>query len=416
MSLGTRGDVQPFVALGAALRARGGDVTVSTGVGFEAMIEGAGLKSASFSSNYQTLLQRPDVQDAMHTLSGKLRMLRKSRERIRQELEEQWNLTHKIRPDLIVYNPKTAFAAQAAHSIGAVAVPALLQPVLAPTAAFPLMVVSTGNLGACANRFSHRLATGMAGRLNRKNFRAFERAHDGSMELGDFDELRGFAPGGRNVPRLHAYSRHLVPRPDDWPVEETITGYWFRENDQTDWTPPAALARFLMSGPPPVYIGFGSMPTRDAQKTAQAAIEALRQAGLRGVLSRGWGGLEMPNAGEDIHVISGAPHGWLFPRCAAIVHHGGAGTTHQALRWGRPSVVCPLFGDQPFWARRVADAGAGSEPLPMKKFTASRLADRLEVALSSVVKARAEDLGRLVRAEAGSERAADVLESVMSGR
>ncbi len=415
MSLGTRGDVQPFVALGAALRARGGDVIVSTGAGFEAMIEGAGLKAASFSTNYQNLLQRPDVREAMHSMSGKLRILRKSREWIRQEQEEQWDLAHKIRPDLIVYNPKTALAAQAAHSLGAVAVPALMQPVLAPTGAFPLMLVSTGSLGAFANRLSHHLATGMAHRLNRRNFAAFERAHGGSVKLGDLDELRGFAPGGRKVPRLHAYSRHLVPRPDDWPDEETITGYWFREADQVDWTPPAALARFLRSGPPPVYIGFGSMPSRDAQKTAEAAIEGLRQAGLRGVLSRGWGGLDPAGVADDMHVISGAPHGWLFPRCAAIVHHGGAGTTHQALRWGRSSVVCPLFGDQPFWARRVADAGAGSEPLPMKKFTAKRLSDRLKVALSSAVRARADNLGRLVRAEAGAERAADVLEAAMFG-
>ena len=414
MSLGTRGDVQPFVALGTALARRGAKVTLSTGAGFEAMIEGAGLAAAPFSINYQNLLQQPDIQAAMHTLSGKLRVLRQSHVWLRQELEEQWDLARAIRPDLIVYNPKAPLAPHIAHELRAAAVPAVMQPVLAPTGEFPFMMLSSRGLGALGNRLSHRLATGLAHVLNRRNFKALAATRGDVRLVPGLDELTGYAPGDRPVPRLHAYSRHLVPRPGDWPEAETITGYWFRDNGETDWTPPAGLARFLQSGPPPVYIGFGSMPTVDARKTALAAVEGLRRAGLRGILATGWGGLEgHADGGEDMLVISGAPHAWLFPRCAAIVHHGGAGTTHQALRWGRPAVVCPIFGDQPFWARRVVDAGAGSAPLPMKRFSAEKLAQRLEVALSDDVRAHAEELGRLVRAESGAERAADVLELFM---
>ncbi|PTW60025.1 sterol 3beta-glucosyltransferase [Breoghania corrubedonensis] len=415
MSLGTRGDVQPFVALGSVLAGRGAQVTVSTGAGFEAMIEGAGLKAAPFSIDYQSLLQQPDIQAAMHSVSGKFRVLRQSRDWLRQELEEQWDLARTIRPDLIVYNPKAPMAPHVAHELRAAAVPALLQPVLAPTGEFPFMMMSSRSLGTVGNRLSHRLAAGLAHLLNRRNFKALSASRpDVSLSAG-LDELAGYAPGGRTVPRLHAYSRHLVPRPDDWPDGETITGYWFRDNGEPDWTPPADLARFLQSGPPPVYVGFGSMPSIDARKTAHAAVEGLRLAGRRGVLATGWGGLDAEVAGDDMHVISGAPHAWLFPRCAAIVHHGGTGTTHQALRWGRPAVVCPIFGDQPFWARRVADAGAGSAPLPMKRFSAEKLAERLQEALSQEVRTQAEELGRLVRAESGAERAADVLELFMKG-
>ncbi|MEI2385989.1 glycosyltransferase [Breoghania sp. JC706] len=415
MSLGTRGDVQPFVALGAALKRRGAQVTVSTGAGFEAMIESAGLTAAPFFIDYQSLLQQPDMQAAMHSLSGKLRVLRQSRDWLRKELEEQWDLAKAIRPDLIVYNPKAPMAPHVAHELRAVAVPAVLQPVLAPTGEFPFMMMSSRSLSRVGNRLSHRLATGLAHLLNGRNFKALAASRTDVKLSAGLDELIGYAPGGRAVPRLHAYSRHLVPRPDDWPEGETITGYWFRDNGEPDWTPPADLARFLQSGPPPVYVGFGSMPSIDARKTARDAVEGLRRAGRRGVLATGWGGLDAEVAGDDIHVISGAPHAWLFPRCAAIVHHGGTGTTHQALRWGRASVVCPIFGDQPFWARRVAEAGGGSAPLPMKRFTAERLAQRLEVALSDAVCARAEELGRLIRAEAGAERAADVLEGVIKG-
>ncbi len=144
-------------------------------------------------------------------------------------------------------------------------------------------------------------------------------------------------------------------------------------------------------------------------------MESLRRAGQRGVLATGWGGLERLDGGPDMHVISSAPHAWLFPRCAAVVHHGGTGTTHQALRCGRPAVVCPIFGDQPFGAHRIAKSGAGSDPLPMKRFNAERLASRLAQALSPQIREKAESMGRLVRAESGSERAVDVLERIMTG-
>lgn len=414
VSLGTRGDVQPFVALGEVLARRGARVTVSTGAGFEAMIEGAGLAAAPFSTDYRSLLQRPDVQAAMHTVSGKLRMLRQAKTWLRQEMVEQWQLGHALRPDLIVYNPKAALAPHVARSLRATAVPALMQPVLVPTGDFPFMMMPAASLGRTGNRLSHKGAVALAHWLNRRGFRAFARQAGVELDAG-LDELAGYAPDGRPAPRLHAYSRHLVPRPDDWPAAETVTGYWFRDRGESEWTPPADLARFLESGPAPVYIGFGSMPSRDAGRTAREAVEGLRQAGLRGVLATGWGGLDAASKGPDMHVIDSAPHGWLFPRCAAIVHHGGAGTTHQALRSGRPSVVCPVFGDQPFWARQVSEAGAGARPLAMKRFSAARLADRLARALAPATLERARELGRLVRAEAGAERAADVLELFMKG-
>ncbi|MDJ0929642.1 glycosyltransferase [Breoghania sp.] len=237
MSLGTHGDVQPFVALGTALARRGAQVTVATGAGFDTMIEAAGLTSAPFSINYQDLLKQPDIQAAMHTLSGKIRIWRQSKEWLRQELQEQWDRARAIiiiGLDLIVYNLKTALAPHIAHDLRAVAGPALMQPVFVPTGAFPFMMLSSRSLGPFVNRLSHRLSTGLAHALNRRIFRALAASRADFRLASGLDELAGYAPNGRPVPRLHAYSRHLVPKPDDWPDTETITGYWFRNNGEPD--------------------------------------------------------------------------------------------------------------------------------------------------------------------------------------
>lgn len=410
MSLGTRGDVQPFVSLGVELKRRGHAVTVSTGAGFEAMIEAAGLTAAPLTVDYQALLADPAVQAGIHHgLRGKVQAWRTGRGLLRQQYDEQWDIGHAERPNVIVYNPKATIAAHIARDIGAVAIPAVMQPVFAPTADFPFMMLPVKSLGGAGNRLSHRLFNKLVRSMTTRYMGKWAKTR-ADVDLRDgLDDLAGFAPGGGLPPRLHAYSRHLVPEPADWDAREIITGSWFGDTHD-DWQPCGALARFLGDGPPPVYVGFGSMPSEDGERLAREAVAGLRRAGTRGVLATGWGGLKAAEGEADMLVIEGAPHSWLFPRCAAVVHHGGAGTTHEGLRWGRPSVICPVFGDQPFWARRVAEVGAGAEPLPMKRFTADALAERLQVALSETVRARAEDLGEQVRAEAGVAAAADAVE------
>jgi len=204
-----------------------------------------------------------------------------------------------------------------------------------------------------------------------------------------------------------------VPRPDDWGEREQVTGYWFADQAK-DWEPSETLARFLDAGPPPIYVGFGSMPSEDANKLARIVIEALDAVGERGVLASGWGGLDDSVRSEHVHLLETAPHDWLFPRCSAVVHHGGAGTTHEGLRWGRPSVICPVFGDQPFWGRRVLDIGAGPAPVPQKTLTPATLTRALAATRSPAIVSRADEIGSKLRAEPGTEGAASAIESFMA--
>lgn len=216
---------------------------------------------------------------------------------------------------------------------------------------------------------------------------------------------------GRPVLRLYPYSPAVIPTPADWDANSIATGYWFLE--QTDeWTPDPALLRFLAAGPAPVYVGFGSMPAEDATAKTRVVLEALAEAGLRGVLATGWGGLSAAEVPDSVFTLDAAPHDWLFTRMAAVVHHGGAGTTGAGLRAGVPTVICPFFGDQPFWGRRVAALGVGPAPIAQKKLTAERLAAALRSATGDPeIRSRAAALSATIRREDGIGRAIEAIEA-----
>ncbi|MNY07897.1 4'-demethylrebeccamycin synthase [compost metagenome] len=210
---------------------------------------------------------------------------------------------------------------------------------------------------------------------------------------------------------LHAFSSHVVPVPKDWPPHARVTGYWFLGTD-AGWTPPADLASFLARGPAPLYVGFGSMTAMDAQAKTAIVLDAIRASGQRALLSRGWGALEALDLPEGVMMIDQVPHEWLFPRVSAVVHHGGAGTTAAGLRAGRPTVVCPFFGDQPFWGHRLHVLGAAPQVLPQKQLTARRLAEAIVTATTDpLMRERAAALGALIRSEDGIASAVEILET-----
>jgi sterol 3beta-glucosyltransferase len=214
---------------------------------------------------------------------------------------------------------------------------------------------------------------------------------------------------GSVVPALYAYSEHVLPRPHDWPANAHVTGAWFL--DEIDgWEPPAALHAFLDDGPPPVYVGFGSMGAAHAETRATTVLQAVALTGERAVLAVGWGGLKADVLPPNVFMLDAAPHDWLFPRMRAVVHHGGAGSTMAGLRAGKPTIICPFFGDQPFWGEVVLRAGVGPAPVPQKSLTPERLANAIRAALTPTVEAQASALGDRIRAEDGTARAVALIE------
>jgi len=210
----------------------------------------------------------------------------------------------------------------------------------------------------------------------------------------------------------------MIPPPEDWAETATVTGYWFL-NENESWDPPESLSKFLSRDEPPVYFGFGSIFGRDPKRVTQIILEAVRHTGVRAILAQGWGGLEPPASvqSDSVMFIETAPHSWLFPRVSAVAHHGGCGTTAAGLLAGKPSIICPFFGDQPFWGRHVERLGVGPSPIRQKKLTVKRLCHAIDrVVNDASMRQKAAELGNRIRNENGASNAAAFITQWMNSQ
>ena len=410
-SLGTRGDVQPYASLARALHGLGADVVLATGEGFDDMIRAAGARPLVLPINYQTLLGSTATQKALHSLRGMVQAARDTT-RLQQEVAGTlYRETLNEKPDLILFNVKAATITIAARKLGVPALPTCLQPILAATSDYPIALFGLPNLGSFGNRaswwaFRKLFYLGIGPLLK------FMSGLSGEDHKTRGDLMDGFDPHGGAALSLQGYSSALVPNASDWPAHVRSTGYWFTEPD-AQYSPPPELAAFLESGPPPIYVGFGSMPSKDPQGFTQMILNGLERGASRAILSTGWGGLAPHDLPETlrsrVHVLEKAPHSWLFPKCAAIVHHGGSGTTHEALRWGKPSFISPVFGDQPFWGKQVATIGAGPAPIKQKHLTAETFAQALKDLEQPTYRQNAEKAASVMAGEPGAASTARLL-------
>jgi len=163
---------------------------------------------------------------------------------------------------------------------------------------------------------------------------------------------------------------------------------------------------FLNAGPPPVYIGFGSIVVDKPNELTDMIFGAVKRAGVRALVSKGWGGLGAADVPEGVFLLGNVPHDWLFNYVSAVVHHGGAGTTAIGIAMGKPTVVVPFFGDQPFWGAMIHRAGAGPEPVPFKKMTEESLAHSITTALGPDVQRDVKMMAEKIAGENGAVDAA----------
>lgn len=409
LTLGSQGDVQPFVALGRALVRAGHAVTLSTAAQFEPFVTRHGLPFCPVNGDF---LRLKEAEGVMEGGGNKWDLMRQVKPMLRRMLDDAWLGAQGT--ELLVYHPKVFAGLEMADALGVPAALAVPAPFVVPTRAFASAIVPPSwRLGPWLNQLSYALTPLMqaafADVLNEFRTQTLKVPRRSARHTGLVHA------DGRPVPVLHAYSAHVVPVPADWPAHACATGYWLLD-DEDPWTPPPELERFLASGPPPVYVGFGSMTSRDAVAKGQLVLEAVRRAGQRAVLARGWGALEVDGA-EDVLIIDGAPHDRLFPRMGGLVHHGGAGTTAAGLYASIPSLVCPFFGDQPFWGERIHQLGLGPAPIPQRALTADRLADAIRALMTDArMRENAQALAVKLRAEDGVARAAERLGAIAASR
>jgi UDP:flavonoid glycosyltransferase YjiC (YdhE family) len=314
--------------------------------------------------------------------------------------------------DALIYSFMGAAAYHAAEKVGIPSIFTLLQPFTRsreiPSIAFPELP-----LGATYKWLTHLLGEQAVWQVARGSINRWRTDSLGLPALpwsGPFKLMYE-----QNNPYLYGFSPSVVPRPSDWPDRHHISGYWFLDHDP-DWTPPEDLVRFIESGTKPISIGFGSMSGPNAGKLLEIAIEAVKTTNQRAVLLGGWAALSPTELPETIFMIDSVPHDWLFPRMAAVVHHGGAGTTGAGLRAGVPSILVPFFGDQPFWGRRVYALGVGPEPIQRKSLNMKNLAEAIETAVGDEgMRRNAAGLGGQIRAEDGVEDAVEFIRLYLQG-
>lgn len=415
---GSRGDVQPYVALGKGLKNAGHRVILGTSERFRHFVREHGLEYGYMGDGLLAIIDTDQGRDLLENTTNIFHVIKQNIKLAKQVkplqvalLRETWEIAESVKPDFILYHPKAVAGPHIAEKLGIGCTLATPIPMFVPTSERPFVVLPDLKLGGWYNRLSYRIIAILTGIFLGKQIRDL-RNDMGLAPLKKFDFLK--TGDGKVIPVLHALSEAVLPRPADWPDSAHITGYWFLDGE-IGWTPPQDLQAFLDAGAPPVYIGFGSMAGRNPQRLAKIVIEALQLADLRGIIATGWGGLTPEALPDKIFKIESAPHDWLFPRVSAVVHHGGAGTTAAGLRAGKPSVIVPFFGDQPFWGRHIHFLGAGPKPIFQKKLNADKLATALKIAISNPhIVRRAEGIGQKIRQEDGIENAVAVIEKIMA--
>lgn len=402
---GSRGDVQPCLALGQALVRRGIAVRVLASMRYERLIAETGVRFYPLPVDPAEIIESVAGQELLSGRPGPFAFIRRMNRVLRPCVETVLDHAQACAQgaDLVLAPTLGLFGVHLSQCLGVAHAVLHFQP-SQPTGAFPHPFVPARTLGSLGNRVSYDavdMGTWLLARRFLNRWRVRER---GLAPLPLLSPLRMV----RRAPVLCAFSPAVVQRPADWGPNVHLTGFWNLE--RPSWTPPERLRAFLEAGPPPVYVGFGSMRTPDPRRTDRMVRAALRRAGLRGVLAG-----DPAMSEDDMLVVSDTPHEWLFPRMAGVVHHGGAGTTFAALRAGVPSVVCPFFGDQPYWGARVHALGAGPRPLPARDLTAGSLLQRLSALTGEAAYRRcARRLGGALRAEDGAGRACRVLRGVLA--
>ena len=412
IAYGTRGDVQPAVAVGKALRQRGHTVRLIAGANFADWIQHHGLIPVPTQIDMQAIMASEGGRDWVekgHNPVKELRIMRKLLKKHGMNFAATaWEACQGS--DLLISSfTSDVYAVGIAEKLGIPHVSMPLQPTLFTTkdgrvllnAPFPERIswinYFFGKLfietaawqlyGDMTNRVRTELI-GLPAQTSRQN-----RADRQKMTI------------------IHGYSRHVVPHPGDWPRNFHTAGYWFLD-ETARWQPPGELLDFLAAGAPPVAIGFGSMTGRKPQRLNEIVLEAVQMSGQRAILLSGWAGLGQMALPKTVLQLSAAPHGWLFPKMAAVVHHGGAGTTAAGLRAGIPSILVPHFADQPFWGQRVASLEVGPRALPRHKLTEHNLAAAIDTAVSNqTMRQKAAKLGGMIREEDGIGKAVTLIEA-----
>jgi UDP:flavonoid glycosyltransferase YjiC (YdhE family) len=415
--VGSRDDVQPFLPIAQRLARDGHRVRLATHAVFRHVVESHGIEFFPLAGDSREVMDCMVMTDG-HVIPLELDELQprgpRKRELVSEILASAWAACTEPDPerpdalpfvaDAVIANPPSQAHIHVAEALHAPLHIMFTTP-SSPTRAFP-------------HPFTHVVSQSPSGLRNLLSYETFDlltwlgisdvvnefRERTLDLERVHLREHAASLIHELTVPHAYLWSPSVLAKPDDWESHIDVTGFVF-PNEAIRFEPAVGLQEFLTAGDPPIYVGFGSCRASDPVALAATIFEGLERVGVRGLVAGSWARRGGPSLPAHVRLVDDLPHDWLFPRCAAVCHHGGAGTTAAGLRSGRPTIVLPFFGEQYFWGRIVAESGAGPAPVPIGALTAVTLAEAIAFALRPEVRMRALALGQELQAESGPDEA-----------
>jgi sterol 3beta-glucosyltransferase len=419
---GTRGDVQPYLALAYALNQAGHRAVLAAPTRFRSLAEEYGVEFAARDDEWLGILNDPDVRRILEFGGFRGGLDGSSRKQVQQRLRAEFSrLLPKILDDtwaaardgadLVVHSQEFVDQGQqVAEALRVPSVLALLHPYVVPSWEYPSALFAfDAKLPGVVKRLSYVPLRFL--RLETDTVRRWRGERLGlAPRRGQYDMLR--QPDGIRTTVLHGFSRHLVRPASDWPSGVHTTGFWLLPSEGR-WSPPDPLVRFIEAGPPPVFVGFGSLSGNDPRRMGEVVSAAARNLGVRAVVSGGWDSIRIDEPADDVFLLDQAPFDWLFPLLRLAVHAGSAGVANEALAAGIPHVSCPMHREQELWGNRLHRLGLAPPPVRQRDLTADNLTAAMRTALHDAgMTERAHRVRELVRAEDGARTAVRILEDV----
>ncbi|XP_073008666.1 sterol 3-beta-glucosyltransferase UGT80A2-like isoform X8 [Typha latifolia] len=404
--VGTRGDVQPFIAIGKRLQDYGHRVRLATHANFREFVLTAGLEFYPLGGDPKILAEYmvknkgflPSAPSEVHIQRKQIKGIIFSLLPACTDPDVDTGIPFEA--GAIIANPPAYGHTHVAEALK-VPVHVFFTMPWTPTNEFPHPLSRVRH--PAAYRLSYQIVDSMIWLGIRDIINDFRKK---KLKLRPVTYLSGAQGSDSDIPHGYIWSPHIVPKPKDWGPKIDVVGFCFLDL-ASNYEPPESLMKWLDAGDKPIYIGFGSLPVQEPEKMTRIIVEALEITGQRGIINKGWGGLgNLAETMEFVYLLDNVPHDWLFLQCKAVLHHGGAGTTAAGLKAACPTTVVPFFGDQPFWGNRVHARGLGPPPIPIDQFTQQKLVDAIQFMMDPKVKERAVELAKAIELEDGAAGAA----------
>jgi sterol 3beta-glucosyltransferase len=384
-TVGTRGDVQPYIALALGLNEAGFETTIASHPVMEDLVVSYGAKFKPMGPDVDIGKEAATIRAKSYNwLVGLMRVMQFTVSVVEQSQDDLLKMCEQA--DLVVVSHSFAGRAEA-DKLGLPVVSVTLQPQAIP-AKDPDQTFIKRLGGTAASAVFAPMMVRPYNRIRRKL---------GVPSIKNLEDM--MSPDLNLVP----LSPIVTPPDPNWKPQHKVVGYWFLE-EPLDWSPPEALTHYLGGGGPPVLINLGAMSTgvEESVETAGIFLDSLKETGLRAII-QGWdevmSGMELP---PQVCHAGSIPHNWLLPHVCCLVHHGGFGTTASGLRAGIPSLVIPHIIDQFYWGQRVFELGAGPKPIPRKELSVEKLSTALlQAARDEELRAGAAKIGSQIKAEDG---------------